>query len=87
MCAGGDLEHGRNPMLVITREIDSEVTLDFSKMRESDLAALKAEPLRIKIGEIRSSTKVRLALVVPDFVDVLRDDAKVKTPRRKQVLR
>ena len=87
MCAGGELEHGRIQMLVITRQIGSAMTLDFSKMRDSDIAALKTEPLRIKIGEIRSSTKVRLALVVPDFVDVLRDDAKVRTPQGKQVRR
>ena len=87
MCAGGDLEHGRIQMLVITRQIGSAMTLDFSKMRDSDIAALKQRPIQVVIDGIRSGVKVRLAIDAIDFVDVLRDDAKVRTPRGKQVRR
>jgi sRNA-binding carbon storage regulator CsrA len=61
-------------MLVLTRRPSETIFLNFSKMTDAELLALRTlEPIRVTVVEIRGD-KVRLGFNAPDSVKVNRSE-------------
>ena len=65
-------------MLVLTRRQSEVIFLDFSKMTDAELLALRtAAPIKVVVDRIRGD-KVRLGFEAPDAVQINREEVFAK---------
>ena len=71
-------------MLVLSRQRDEEIYVDFANMSDAELLALRtAEPIKVQVVDIRGD-KVRLGIKAPDAVSVNRRELYEKVRKQNQ---